>query len=98
MYTLEKNNTSPLCLCSALNYTPSYTHVSLYVVWRVHPPSPPPTGVDMGLKIVIILVQEFVYNMARGGGSVRMMDTCSTISLKKKGRIVKKIFPKTNMW
>jgi hypothetical protein len=39
MNTLEKNNTSCLCIlffANASNYTPSCTHVSSCMIWRVH--------------------------------------------------------------
>ena len=35
---------------SALNNTPTYTHVRLYVVWRVHPPPSPDRGMDMSIR------------------------------------------------
>ena len=42
MYPLEKKKEKNLTLMYTMytntsNNTPSYTHVSLYVVWRVHP-------------------------------------------------------------
>jgi hypothetical protein len=43
MFINVANNTSPLCILCMLMpqiIPPSYTHVSLYVVWRVHPPPP----------------------------------------------------------
>ena len=43
MYTLEKINTSPICILmytNASNKTPPYTHVTSYTVLRVHPWGP----------------------------------------------------------
>ena len=37
---LEKNNTSPFCITMYIdssNESPSYTHISSYVVWRIQP-------------------------------------------------------------
>ena len=43
MYTIEKNKTTTFCIYIiyslwTLMITPTYTHIGVYVVWRVHSP------------------------------------------------------------
>ena len=68
MKTLEKNNTTPLCIWCAntLKNIPSCTHASSYMIWK----SPPPGG--LGLCLCSLLLGHACYDLGNCQMSSKM--------------------------